>query len=416
MHFVMPRPVSRWSSSVLLMLVAVGSCRGAVISDLAMRYVNAEVITLGDVILRNQVRLTDFERQARLLPRTPAEILAFSKQSLEEVTDDALLAQRATELGAEPDRDEISLEVLENARKSGQGLTLRDQAEQRKILIRRYSIDRVIGFYEIQAPQATPSDLEVFYQQHLTAFDRPARARVLQILIRPSAPEERSQIIGERRTLLRNADATEPALQQLVSGHLTRYLASDPAGQTKILETLVADLAQATSTFPEDAPLLAKAKSLQARTEALRDQAAVTRELDIIRLGLAGRFGPNLVTAFKAAAKTYSQGPGAERGGDQGWIEPGRFTPAMDAQVFGASGTGVAPGTLSPVFWIGGVGALVLVAESEAARRRSFEEVSGELERKLKSDRRERIRRQVVGILRNRATIRDVEPIERLAQ
>ena len=416
MRFAMLCPAFRGLLPGLVMLAA-GTCHAAVISDLAMRYVNAEVITLGDVILRNQIRLTDFERQARVLPRTREEVTAFSRQSLEDVTDDALLTQRAVELGAEPDREEISLEVLENARKSGQGLTLRDQAEQRRILIRRYSIERVIGYYESLAPQPTPKDLEAVYQNHALAFDRPARARVLQILLRISPVEERAQIVTERRALLRLAqDVVDPVLQQLVNGHLARYLASDPAGQGTILELLVADLAKASSATAEDGPLLTKAKSLQGRTAALRDQAAVTRQLEIIRLSLAGRFGPNLVTAFKDAAKMFSQGPGAERGGDQGWIEPGRFSPAVDAQVFGATGAGVVPGTLSPVFWAGDVGALVLVAESEAARRRPFAEVSGELERVMKAERRERVRRQTVGILRNRATIRDVEPIERLAQ
>ena len=396
----------------LLALAVVAS--GADLADLTVRYVNNDVVTLGDIQLRDQIRRGDYTRRGLVLPRTREEIVSFSAKSLEDITDDVLLAQRAKEMGVQADHDEIVLEVLEAAKRSGVGLSLRDQAEQRRHLERQRTIERITGWYESLMPQPRPKDLLDAYTASKGGFDRPRQARILQIIVRPSPPEEREQVRKDQQALLRKAqNATDPALKAIVDAQLAVYLAAaDTAGQGLALDGLTSDLAgQAARTdLPAaDAAVVAESASIAKRRATLLDRTGTGARLETARIALAGFIGEGQIDAFRETAKRISQGPAATRGGELGWIEPGLYTRDFDGVAFS-----LAKGELSQVFWVGDVGCLLLCADRKDAQTRSFDEVSGEIERTLRWQRRQQARERAVTILRGKASIRDINGVDRL--
>lgn len=399
---------------LLALLVLAVAASAADLADLTVRYVNYEVVTLGDIQLRDQIRRGDYSRRGLVLPRTREEIIAFSAKSLEEITDDVLLTQRAKEMGIVADHDEIVLEVLEEAKRTGRGISLRDQAEQRRHLERQRTIERITGWYESMMPQPRPKDLLDAYQASKGGFDRPRQARILQIMVRPSPPEEREQVRKDAQALLRRAqDATDPAMKALVDARLAAFLAAaDTAGQAQALDGLVTDLAaqSARADLPAaDAGVAKDAAGISRRRAQLLDQAAARARLETTRLALSGLLGQGQIDAFREAAKRISQGPAATRGGELGWIEPGLYTKDFDGIAFSLD-----KGELSRVFWVGDVGCLLLCADRKNAQTRSFEEVSGEIERTLRWQRRQQARERAVTILRGKSSIRDINGVDRL--
>lgn len=399
----------------LLALLALAiAASGADLADLTVRYVNNEVVTLGDIQLRDQIRRGEYTRRGLVLPRTREEIVSFSAKSLEDITDDVLLTQKAKEMGIQADHDEIVLEVLEAAKRSGVGLSLRDQAEQRRHLERQRTIERITGWYESMMPQPRPKDLLDAYVASKGGFDRPRQARILQIIVRPSPPEDREQLRKDQQGLLRKAqNATDPTLKALVDGRLAGYLAAaDTAGQGLALDGLTSDLAgQASRTDlpPADAAVVAEGAGIDRRRAQLLDRAGTRARLETARLALAGFVGAGQIDAFRETAKRISQGPAAARGGELGWIEPGLYTRDFDNNAFA-----LAKGELSQVFWVGDVGCLLLCADRKSAQTRSFDEVSGEIERTLRWQRRQQARDRAVGILRGKSSIRDINGVDRL--
>src|SRR3954452_13603107 len=87
----------------------------AAVTDQALRYVNGEVVTMSDVRLRYEIRMQEYLRQGRVLPTTRDEVNAFNQDSLEQLTDEILMVQKARELKLVPDHDTIVLDVLETA-------------------------------------------------------------------------------------------------------------------------------------------------------------------------------------------------------------------------------------------------------------------------------------------------------------
>ncbi len=384
------------------------------IADLTIRYVNNEVITMGDVQVRNDMRRSEYQRKGLVVPRSNAEYVAFSNRSLDDLTDDVLLAQKAKEMGIQADHDDITLEVLQNARRSGVGLSLRDQAEQRRHLERQRTIERITGYYESLAPMPRPADLLKLYAADTTSFNRPTQARLLQILIRPSPLEDRQQLRTAKAALLRRAqDAFDPALKALVDARLADYLAADANGQDTALDALVSQLAVHAPAGLKDADLalINEAQTLAQRHEQLISPDDVRSRLATARLSLAGLRGDGLVTAFRDLAKRISQGPTAARGGEIGWVEPGNYTPEFDHIAFS-----LAAGELAQPFLAGDTGLLILCAERKAAQTRSFDEVSGEIERSLRGQHREKARKQAVSILRGKASIRDVNSLDQMVR
>lgn len=396
---------------LLLLLLVATAARAAVLADQAVRYVNDEVITLGDVAMRNQMRIADYQRRGLVVPGTRAELLAFSQRTLEDLTDEALLVQEAAKLGMTSDHEGLVREVLDASKRAGAALTLRDQAEQRRLVERSRKVDGVIGYYEGHSPMPTPSALEDLYRRHLAEFARPPRARVLQMVVQPSPPEARQELRTAKNALLRRAQAVAaPVLRTAAQRRLDEFLLAAPARQEEVLDALVQDLAAHAGEADLDdaaAALVQDAAGIARRQAALRTPEDVRALLETARLALAGRWGRDLEDAFRAAARRLSQGPAADQGGQLGWVEPGTYSPAFDEAVFNRR-----PGTMSPVFQVGQAFCLVLVAERVEARTRSFDEVSGELDLMERRRRREQVRTTLVGILRAQAMIRDVAPLD----
>lgn len=385
----------------------------AELADLTIRYVNNEVVTMGDVQLRNQLRRSDFERKGQVLPRSKSEWISFSKHSLDDLTDDVLLEQKAKTMGIQADHQEIVLEVLQAAKRSGQGLSLRDQAEQRRHLERQRTIERITGWYESMSPQARPLDLLAIYQANSGGYNRPAQARLLQIIMRPATPEEREQIRQSKANLLRKAqEGTDPAIKAIVDARLAAFLGVDAAGQANELTGLITDLSAVvpTTVKPElDRALITEATAIKAREMTLLDVDQVRSKLDAVRLSLLGLRGEGQIKAFRDLAKNLSQGAAAGRGGDIGWVDPGLFTKEFDAVAFALES-----GEMSKPFVVGSTWCLVLCAERKVAQVRTFDEVSGEIERTQRWQRRQQARVQAVAILRSQASIRDVNGIDQL--
>lgn len=389
---------------LVLLVLCHAQASAAVLADLSIRYVNDEVITWGDIMLRNQMR-QETQRGRSLAPSNRSELLTFSRDSLEELTDESLLYQKAKELKLEADHDDIVLEVLDVAKRTGQGLTLRDQALQRRQLERSRTAERLVMFFDGMAAQATPANLRTVYEAGGARWDRPARAQALQIVLRLTTADERARLRDSKSALLRRAqDARTPVLAGRVQARLGQFLEASAKGQEAVLDALVGDLATSVDDLlPADQGLVAEAKGLKARMEAVIDRDEALHRLETIRMSLAGQSGEALTKAFRTAG-SISQAPV-----DPGWVEPGTFAPEWD-QVAATANLG----EISQPFLAQGTAILLLPVARDQARRRTFEEVSGELERMLRFQRRENVRRQQVGIQRDKASIKDLQDLGEL--
>lgn len=384
-------------------------------ADQTLRYVNDQVVTLGDVLRRDAMRLSELERQAKPKPSGRDERRDFSQQSLDELTDEELLVQYGRQFAEQRgirlvDPERISQMVMERARATGRGRTLREQAEDRRIIERQQIISIILrSYFELRSPDITPEDINRVYQARAATYRRPARAQVLQIILRPSTGAERAELRQARAALFKRAqDSADPTLRKAAESRLDAYVAASAEEQEKLLAAAVEELA-AREEAPEldlgSLQLVRDAREVVRRGAALRDLDGAKRELAALRAELEGKG----VDAFKAAAKARSQGPKAADGGDLGWVEPGTFTKTFDEVVFS-----IPPGELSPVFVAESLACLVLVPERVEARTRPFAEVVAEIESDLRRQMNAGVRREAVAMLRGKASIRDIVTISRL--
>jgi peptidyl-prolyl cis-trans isomerase D len=382
--------------------------------DLTIRYVNDSIISLGDVRQRNAMRLDEFERRGRPGPKSRADFLLFSTQSLNELTDEELLIQYGRALAQERgfqliDHERISQRVMEMARSSGRGRSLRQQAEQRKIFERNEIIDLVLGYFDGRTPHISPQEIERSYHERENEFQRPARAKVLQIVLRPSIPAERREVRQDRIVIFKAAqNVADAAIRAASENRIEAYTVGTPEDQDRLLAEAVGEIANQGDRADLDvgsALLAKKAKELELRAASLRDEATTRKELEALRVELATKD----VEAFKAAAKKLSQGPGAADGGDLGWVEPGTFQPAFDQVAFS-----LPVGELSPVFFADHLACLVVVSERTEPHRRTFGEMMGEIESALRLDKVKATRASVVEMMRTKASVRDLTTISQL--
>lgn len=378
-------------------------------ADQALRYVNDQVVTLGDVLRRDAMRISELERQARPKPAGRDERMQFSVQSLDELTDEELLVQYGHQFAEQRgirlvDPERISQMVMERARSTGRGRTLREQAEDRRVIERQQIINIILrSYFETRCPDITPEDINRVYQARSAAYRRPARAQVLQIILRPTSGAERAELRQARAALFKRAqDVTDPTLRKAAESRLDAYVAASAEAQEQLLVAAVNELA-AREEAPEldlgSLQLVRDAREVARRATAVRDLDGAKRELEALRVELSGKG----VDAFKAAAKARSQGPKATDGGDLGWVEPGTFTKAFDEVAFA-----IKPGELSPVFVAESLACLVLVTERTEARTRPFAEVVAEIESDLRRQMSAGVRREAVTMLRTKASIRDI--------
>ena len=111
--------------------------------------------------------------------------------------------------------------------------------------------------------------------------------------------------------------------------------------------------------------------------------------------------------AFAAAAKAHSMGARRDDGGDLGWLEVG------DQPTYDPLWRGLAGHTCSAPTKVGAVWALIYMLEREEDRVRSFDEVAAELKRSRKNRIFRQERERFVGVLRERANIRALDPPEK---
>ena len=139
---------------LLLILVCSAWSAAAVVADQALRYVNNEVVTMGDVATRNQQRIAEYSRRGIPVPQNRTELIKFSKETLEDLTDESLLVQEAKTLKAVPDREAIVREVLEAAKGAGSALTLRDRTDQIRLVVAEHRLRLPVGEDDPPAPVA----------------------------------------------------------------------------------------------------------------------------------------------------------------------------------------------------------------------------------------------------------------------
>ncbi len=381
--------------------------------DRSVRFVNDQVVTIGDIRSRNGIRIELFRRAGRVLPETLDGTLRFYRDTLEELTDEELLVQKATELQVSIDRDRLSSEVIAEAR--SRGLALRDIATLRRNRDREAKIDAVIGWFEGRAANITPTDLRATYDRRIADFARPPRARTLLIALRPTADDERRELVKSLAGLMREAQQSgDEAITAGAAGQLDAFLAADTPGQEVLLAAVADQIARHAGRdgLPKKAlDLTRRAGELLTRWRAVRTREQCLSELNALReelLRLEAGARPEL---FAARAKAISQGPQASEGGLLGWVEPATFGKEIEEQALA-----MPVGEPSAPFWTGGAAAVVLVLEREEGRTQSFAEVVATLQAALERERRLLVRRRVTEVLRAQASIHDVVDLGKLLQ
>jgi parvulin-like peptidyl-prolyl isomerase len=402
------------SSSLIAEETAVeDSARNTV--DLTLRYVNEAIISFGDVIQRNQMRIADYDRRRQPKPATRDEMIQFSNESLSELTDEELLIQYGKEMSEQRgfrlvDHERIAQMVMERAKASGRGLSLRVQAEERKFIERQQIIDVVMGYFESRAPHIPPELVEREYQARQAEFSRPARAQVLQCLLRASSPQERQEIKQIQLAIFRRAqDSADQRIRQICEQHLDSYTVANAEEQQQILQRALADIAAQAERTDLDAitsDFVKQAQTVQQRAANLRDKIATKQTAEKIRAALMGKgSGP-----FKLQTQLFSQGPNAIDGGDMGWIEAGTFQPEVENFIFETAPVG----DVSSVLAVDDTVYLFFVVERHAAQVRSFAEVVGEIESGLRRTQVAAVRQTAVRMLREKASVRDLTNLETL--
>ena len=392
------------------LLAAEGS---GMVVDRSVRFVNDQVVTIGDIRSRNGIRIELFRRAGRVLPDNRDSLLRFNRDTLEELTDEELLVQKATELQVAIDRDRLSSEVIAEAR--SRGLALRDIAVLRRTRDRDAKIDAVIGWFEGRAANITPTDLRATYDRRIADFARPPRARTLLIALRPTADDERKELVKALAGLMREAQQSgDEAITAAAAGQLDAFLAADTPGQEVILAAVADAVAKHAGRdgLPKKAiALTQRAGELLTRWRAVRTREQCLAELNTLRdelMRLEAGVRPDL---FSARAKAISQGPQASEGGLLGWVEPATFGKEIEEQALA-----MPVGEPSAPFWTGGAAAVVLVLEREEGRTQSFAEVVATLQAALERERRQQVRRRVTDVLRAQASIHDVVDLAQLLQ
>ncbi len=400
--------------ALILALLALCPLAASELADETVRYVNDQVISLGDVMQRNQERVSVLEQNMR--PTGMTQWMAFSRVSLEEITEEELLIQYAKRFAEERhfqllDHERITQLVLERAKSAGRTMTLREQAIQRKIIERKQSIEFIMGFLELRAATIGPAELLHDYQSRAKDFYRPPRAKVLEILLRPTGAAEQQEVRQAKLAVFKRCqEAKDKAVRAAVESRLDAFLAGTPDVQQPLVAQAVAEVAAMTGRTDLDLSsleLVRAAAQAVAQEGKLRDAETAVKQLTELRAQLAGKDAD----AFKAAARQSSQGPGASDGGDRGWLEPGTEGKEFDDIVFALK-----PGELSPVFRSGQLACLVLVTETVAARSREFNEVTAEIEASMRPKRMQLIRQEALLMLRGQASIRDVAPLDKLRE
>ncbi|MCX8038948.1 MAG: SurA N-terminal domain-containing protein, partial [Planctomycetota bacterium] len=240
--------------------------------DQPLRFVNGRVITIGDLRWRNGMRVESYRRAGRPLPETRAALLAFHRESLEELTDEELLLQQAEELGVSIDREQLASDVRSEARE--RGLDIRQLAQLKRWREREAKLRVVVNWVEGRAPAVAPQQLALAYQQRRQEFARPARARVRLLALRPASDDERRELRRQLANLMRDVQQSpEEPLAALARSRLEEFLAADVEGQQSILLAFAQAVAASESVQREGRALVERARELLARAQSALGEA-----------------------------------------------------------------------------------------------------------------------------------------------
>ncbi len=371
--------------------------------DRSIRYVSGKVLTLGDLVDHLQ------NNRPKENPTTQAGVSQLWRDALERLTDETLLVLFAEEKGVALDRTQISRKILDDLKASGRLLPPDEVARWRDQMIRREMIRAALSFFDQRSGNVTPDELLAAYAERRDSFRRPARAQVLQFVLRATSDEEIAALGNAYEAWFRKLQEKPGPLADLAAARLNALLAvaSDPEQKNMQLVALAGEAAalDPAGWDKRSLSLRDEAAGLGKRRAAQQSHADIATKMDVLHADLKN--GDE--AAFRTLVKAQSQGPRREDGGDLGWIERGSFTAAFDDAVF----SGPVGGVGEP-FWVAEACCLTWVVARDDAKLRSFAEVCGELESTLRRERTDEVFARAAGILRQRSTIRDLASIDEL--
>lgn len=144
---------------------------------------------------------------------------AFREQAKDEVIDGILLSQEAERSIPAPDKEEVRQhfeQTLRDWREHGASWDLleaqRDQL--RAELVAKLRMDRFVESVWSELPELSEDDHRTWHSEHADEFRRPARAKVLHIVIFPdesNPSEDFKKLLGIREQVLDGADFAELA-------------------------------------------------------------------------------------------------------------------------------------------------------------------------------------------------------------
>ena len=133
-----------------------------------------------------------------------------------------------------------SLPYRYSSRTSGRGRSLREQAEERRYIERQQIMDLVMGYFESRTPHISPQNIERSYREREQDFRRPARAKVFQIVLRPSSPAERQDLRQARIGVFKAAqDSADAGIRAASESRIEAYTVANVEDQERLLAEAV---------------------------------------------------------------------------------------------------------------------------------------------------------------------------------
>jgi len=298
---------------------------------------------------------------------------------LEGMVSDALLHKHATDLGYRVSRAQVHDEIRQVPQFQIDGKYSPDAA--------RFALQNV-GLTEAEFEASIMRSMErrqIGEAIQSSNFLTPAEAKRLQSLLGEQREVRFLSLPAEK--FAAQADTSDAAVEAYYKANQARFMTTESvrlaygelradqlASQVVISDD---DLKQA---YEKEKSSFVQPERRQARhiliESANDDEAAKKKAEEVLAEAKAGK-------DFAALAKQYSQDPGsAQNGGDLGWAEKGNFDPAFDEALFSMQ-NGELRGPVKSQF-----GYHIIKLEGiEPGHTRTFEEVRGELESQLRSQR-----------------------------
>lgn len=129
----------------------------------------------------------------------------------------------------------------------------------------------------------------------------------------------------------------------------------------------------------------------EVRTRHILISTIQRRVYDAVQLGEELRNRVLSGEAFEAVAREYSEGPSAEKGGDLGFTKPGKLLPAFEEVAFAMQ-----PGDISDLVITDYGVHIVQLIERREPRQQAFEEVRGQIEQRMRSEREVALRKAII--------------------